>query len=321
MNARRSLAIAMLVVPLIITATAVVVMLAAGGDLTGEVVLNWGLDGPNAWGPAWVYPLGAGLLGVVLPIVMWATMGRTGRVSGTAVFLAGFMIWLTSFLGMSMGAALIVPDDAGWWSLAAAATGLVLAVPAWLWLPRQPRDASSLPELPTVEPRPGEVLAWHRTVLARPAFYWAIALLIVGSLVIGVVATAGTDGRAAVAFVAPVVLTVLLVLTAGWRVSVGPAGLTVRGLVGLPVFRVPLEDMVEVSAVRGDPVADFGGWGIRWVPAVGGASRTGIVIRAGEGLQVTRRDGREFVVTVDDAPMAAAVLRAHLPARGTARSA
>jgi hypothetical protein len=36
----------------------------------------------------------------------------------------------------------------------------------------------------------------------------------------------------------------------------------------------------------------------------------GIVLRAGEALQVTRRDGRRFTVTVDDAATAAALLEA-----------
>jgi hypothetical protein len=37
-----------------------------------------------------------------------------------------------------------------------------------------------------------------------------------------------------------------------------------------------------------------------------------VVVRSGEGLRLIRHDGRAFVVTVDDAAIAAGVLLAHL---------
>lgn len=57
-----------------------------------------------------------------------------------------------------------------------------------------------------------------------------------------------------------------------------------------------------------NPMGDFGGWGLRL--SVDG--RVGVVLRTGEALQITRRKGRPFVVTVDDAETAAAVLSAQV---------
>jgi hypothetical protein len=53
-----------------------------------------------------------------------------------------------------------------------------------------------------------------------------------------------------------------------------------------------------------NPLAEFGGWGWRW----GADGRVGVVLRAGEGIQVTRTNGKRFVVTVDDAQTGASVL-------------
>src|SRR5690606_36580405 len=109
-------------------------------------------------------------------------------------------------------------------------------------------------------------------------------------------------GLAWLAFLAPSSLIVLLALMPGWRVSAGPTGLTVRGLLGIPVIRVPLADIADTAAITLlQPLVDFGGWGYRWIIGPGGKSRTGVVVRAGEALRVTRRDGRELIVTVDDA--------------------
>jgi len=62
-------------------------------------------------------------------------------------------------------------------------------------------------------------------------------------------------------------------------------------------------------------VNDFGGWGLRLAPGQGGTRRRfGLVTRAGEALEVIRRDGRAFVITIDDARAAAAVLNSARPA-------
>lgn len=312
MNARRALAIAMLVVPLAITVTALLVIALAGGDLGREVAVHWGPDGPDGWAPAWTTLVLGGAVGLGLPVLMWLSMGRGRRVSGTVVFLAGFVIWLTGFLGVSMSAALIEqPADAGWWLLVAAGVGLALAVPAWLWLPREPAVVVEPAQRARIELAQGEVAAWSASVASPRGFLWLISVVIVFTVGASILATVNSHGRVWFVIIIPVLLTVMLLLTLGWRVTAGPAGLTVRGLIGLPVFRVRGSDIVDAVAIDLDPIADFGGWGIRWALTSGGRSRTGIVARAGEALQVTRRDGREFVVTVDDAATAAAVLRAH----------
>ncbi|MEV7276994.1 DUF1648 domain-containing protein [Streptomyces sp. NPDC093111] len=90
------------------------------------------------------------------------------------------------------------------------------------------------------------------------------------------------------------------------RVTADRRGLTVRpALVARPRLRVPLDDLTGATTRDVDPIAEFGGWGYRVRPG-----SSGVILRSGRALAVRRRDGREFVVTVDDATTAAGLLNA-----------
>ena len=95
-------------------------------------------------------------------------------------------------------------------------------------------------------------------------------------------------------------------------VAVGPAGLRVRfGPLGWPGVRVPLEGITGVELEDVDPLS-YGGWGYRILPGV-----RAVVVRRGEGLRIARAGRPDLIVTVDDAATAAAVLAAHVEARGS----
>jgi hypothetical protein len=91
---------------------------------------------------------------------------------------------------------------------------------------------------------------------------------------------------------------------ASFHVRVSAAGLTVRSTFGWPRTTVPADEVERADVVQVRPVHDFGGYGWR----LGRQGRTGVVVRAGEALEVTRTGGRALVVTVDDAADAAALL-------------
>ena len=73
---------------------------------------------------------------------------------------------------------------------------------------------------------------------------------------------------------------------------------------GVPTKRIPLGDIVAAQAIDVRPMR-WGGWGYRWIPW---KRATAVVLRRGPGVKVDRVGGRTFVVTVDDASKAAAVL-------------
>lgn len=108
-------------------------------------------------------------------------------------------------------------------------------------------------------------------------------------------------------------LTGLVVLLSGlfacslwFRVRIDAQGVEARSTAGWPVFRVPTAEVAHVAVSSINPLSDFGGWGMRWAPG-----RFGLVMRAGEGIVITRRDGRIFALTIDDAETAAGLLEAY----------
>jgi hypothetical protein len=108
---------------------------------------------------------------------------------------------------------------------------------------------------------------------------------------------------------------VVLLVTAQFVVTAGPRGFIVRSALGWPRLSIPAVSLAKAGVVQIDPMADFGGWGIRWVIGPSRRGRWGIVTHRGPGLEVVRRDGRSIVVTVDDAGTAAAVLETYIMKR------
>ena len=93
------------------------------------------------------------------------------------------------------------------------------------------------------------------------------------------------------------------------RVTVSSEAVLLRfGLLPWPRLTVWLEEVITASVGHARP-ARYGGWGLR--RASGGALT--VLIRGGETLRMVKRDGRDWVVTVDDASAAVRAVRAQLP--------
>ena len=126
-------------------------------------------------------------------------------------------------------------------------------------------------------------------------------------LAVAAIATAVTGGEVWWILAIVAVLFIVLLATMGiFRVRVSDAGLQVSSPLGIPRFVVPLDEVETVSVVEVQPLAQFGGYGVR----LGLDGRFGVVLHGGEGIQVVRRSGKTFVVAVDDAEMGAALLQA-----------
>jgi hypothetical protein len=108
---------------------------------------------------------------------------------------------------------------------------------------------------------------------------------------------------------------VVLLVTAQFVVTAGPRGFIVRSALGWPRLSIRAGSLAKAGVVQIDPMADFGGWGIRWTIGPNRKGRWGILTHRGPGLEVVRRDGRSIVVTVDDAGTAAAVLETYITKR------
>jgi hypothetical protein len=110
------------------------------------------------------------------------------------------------------------------------------------------------------------------------------------------------------AYLLLVVLLVAVVIAGSLyaRVWVDERRLTVRGPLGFPAYTVPLAEVAAVDVVEVSALGEYGGFGWR----LGRRQRFGAIFRSGEALQVTRGDGRRFVVTVRGAAEAAGLLTA-----------
>lgn len=169
------------------------------------------------------------------------------------------------------------------------------------------RDRTERP--PDLEVEPGEAVVWS----GRSGATWPAAL---GALLL--VVAAGTHVLAGNAWVTGLLVVVALVVASmlSVRVTVGPAGLVVRGgvVAGFPRTTVPLDEIDDVR-VEDVELLSYGGLGYRVAPGV-----RAIVPLPGAGLRVVRDHDHDVVVTVPGASEAASVLAAHLRQSGAARS-
>jgi hypothetical protein len=72
-----------------------------------------------------------------------------------------------------------------------------------------------------------------------------------------------------------------------------------------PAKYISYDHVVSVRTLNVRPT-EWGGWGYRWVPW---RKATAAVMRAGEGLHFTFANGKQFVVTIDNADIALEAIR------------
>lgn len=307
-------------VPGLVVASAVALQLAVLPRLPDSVAVSWGQDGrPDVFAPLWVSPVVTGLLGsgAVALIVMASLPGlRRGDRGPTYRFLGALSVAVAVFVCVLL--TWIVVMQAGL-AEASAAPGVgmpllasFLCAPAagaaaWLGLPRQTPVPTSTNTVEPLALAGSERAAWMRETSLAPV--WAITIVgtvtLVWASTIAMWLLGGPDGLVVGLAALGVGLLVLTATAIAFRVRVDHDGLTVTSVLGLPRFRIPLADIRGVEAIEVNAVGDFGGWGLRWAPG-----RFGVVTRTGEGIQVHRRSGRRFVVTVGDATTGAALLQA-----------
>jgi hypothetical protein len=312
-SARRRAAWSVFLWPLVITAAALVWMLSFLDELPETVVTHWGTggvaDGFTSREAAPWYALIGLVLGWVLGALVIHLARRdavarrmgVGLAAGTAAFTSGTMavtLWLQR--GPDGTADISSVDIAITLSLVVA---MVLGLIAAWSIPGAEADVTTATgpvpaDAPRVSLRSGTT-SWSGK--ARPA--WGIWVLLV-LLPLAFVGLAAFTRTYAFMLVTGGLTVVLVVAFSFFRVQVGEEGLTIRGLLGMPTWRIPLSDVEYAGVTTVSPLRQFGGWGYR----LGTDGRVGFIVRKGEALEVTRGDGAAWVITVDDAEGAAGLL-------------
>ncbi|MET8800774.1 hypothetical protein ABZV91_30890 [Nocardia sp. NPDC004568] len=290
-----------------------IVLLAVAADRLPDPLATHftgdGADGFTGRVPTMAISAGLGLgLGILFAVILLVGARTSVRRPDTPVDPVRSLVataWsVGGFLGVIMLAATIANLDAadparitlsGWAFAAAALAGLLFGAAGWLAAPSSPVGAPG--------PAPAEPLAlgrtervsWSRRAVSPWMLLTGVVAVLMG-VVVGFVAQPITGALLAVSGI-------LLAQLAVLRVVVDQRGLTVgTGPLGWPRWRLRPGDIAEVSADDISPLR-YGGYGIRMIPGA-----TAVVLRAGPGLVVTRRSGRRFVVSVDDAGTGAGVL-------------
>jgi uncharacterized membrane protein len=310
-----------IVLPIVIAIVGIAMMIAWIPDLPTPVATHWGGPGvPDGFGNAISYPVLLGL--TVLPftsiiggLLALTSEGRSVNVMVKffAVLTPWFSLMLTGILAGSLAgqrglATAVDAPNPGWIVGASAGAATVIAALLWFVLPKAaPFDRTA--GVTTVQPldlAQGERAVWVRS--ASTPRWFALVFVGLGVILFGAVGlgVATSGGRSWPTLIIPVVVMFLLVGTFAWTVRVDHRGLLVRGVFGVPSFRVALADVASAQVIDVQAVMDFGGWGVRF----GLGRRLGIILRSGHALEVRRTNGRAIVVTVDDAASAAALLEA-----------
>ncbi len=305
-------------IPVVIALVTTAVTVSWLPQLPDPIAVHWSGGGPDGFGPALPFlllPVGISVvLGAFVAVWSWRPT-PSGRLTWNQKFLVATSLWLATLLNVVFAGSVALqrgladahdaPDVAPWLAVGAGA-GLVLAVAGWFLLP----PAETIDEAGT-PPRPVDVQGQERVSWSRSARLGNAALAVIAVVVaVAVVAAILVSLASRPAIVGAVIVLVFLALLAAtntwWRITADHRGLIARGVLGWPGKRIPLDDIRSVQVIEVDPTRDFGGWGWRW----GGNGRTGIILRAGQAIEVTTTGGKRFAVTVDDAATGAGVLAA-----------
>ncbi|MBC9936038.1 MULTISPECIES: DUF1648 domain-containing protein [unclassified Leucobacter] len=318
-SARRVFFCVAIVAPTLIVLAGTAVIIAWLPQLPDPIATHWG-SGPRPNGfsspmaAVWL-TLGMGLgMTALFGGIVWLearqrpdTWGWSQRLMGAmgpamAVFLT---VLFVGMVGMQRG--LADAADAGnvdpmlWAGLGSA---LVVGVIAWFVQPKAEFARPTATGAP-IELAPGERAVWIAETRMGTGALVSLGVLVLAFVAIGAVMLAsGTEVWWLMLLVSLVIVFGIVTCTV-YRVRIDSRGLLVRSLVGWPAFHYTPASITAVAVVDVAPMAEYGGWGLRFIPG-----STGVLMRGGEGIQVTLTSGRTFVVTVDDPATGAGLLQA-----------
>lgn len=320
-----------ILVPLAIIAASAIVVALWLPEIPEPSAVHWSGSGPDGFGPGWthlVLLIGVGG-GMVLLFGALAWFGRTssrrartdasntmppGQWPPTTRFLGGVNLGIAGMLSfvalVTVGVQRGLPDAAdapeiGPWVFLGFVLLAALTALGWFLQPKVAPPAAR----PDAAPLP--LAQSERAVWVGTATMARGGMIVLGLSLLSIVVTTvlmlvrGADSW----WVTGIVTLILIGVVAGslvFRVRITDGGIVVRSIAGWPRIEIPVGEITAVRATEVSPFGEFGGWGLRY--ALDG--RYGVVLRGGEAVEVSRTDGRRFVVTIDDAGTAAAVLAA-----------
>lgn len=284
-------------------------VLAVFDRLPEQVATHWGITGPDGFAPrssVWESLRLSLALTLVLGLVFVFTMPANGRSANVS---AGITAGLGTFFGLLFGGTVALQASFGadhplllhiWWL----APALLLALGVGILAGRVVGTAPPRPPATGIPPRSARMperdhrRSWQSKVDLHPAV-WLILLV---PLAIFVIIGVGVGS-----WILPVVMTAVVAAPlAGvwrWHVIVDAKGLTCRNFLGWPTLHHALAEIEIAESIDFVGAFTYGGPGLR-------ITRKGerLVLRGGQALRVELSDGTDFIVTVQEADVAAKLL-------------
>lgn len=296
--------------PAVLLVTAALVALSWRNRLPPEVAVHWGPHGVDRTGSLSeliAVPLILGGAGWLIVAILCLTAGRIALIRRLLVAVsAGMGTLFAGIVLTSVAVQLDVADataagDPSLGTLVAFLAAVAVAIGAGALTGDDPPLPSTAP-VPADAPRSDLPISAYWAGEARTKRVWPVWLATAVLIGLGV-----WFGNASGQWWLVVILVLVGTLPLGllrWRVRIDHRGLTVAAQAGWPRERIPANEVERADVVTVSPFQEFGGWGLR----ASGDGRTGVVTRAGAALQVQRSGDRVFVVTIDGAAEAAALL-------------
>jgi len=307
-------------VPLSIAAVATALMVSWVPELPEPIAVHWNGSGADGFGQALPFVFGPIIITLLFTVFTLAISWKplpSGRLLWNQKILVVTNVWLATLLAAGFGSSVALQrgiadahnaPGVGPSLAAGAGLGILLAVAAWFALPAGESVVESVMVVEPVDVHGTERVSWTHSTKMGTAVQIFVSVAIATGLLLVIMATLGSPELAPPGFVFLALVAVLTLTTVWWRVSADHRGFMVKGLFGWPRKHIAVEDIRSAAVVDVNPTRDFGGWGWRWA----GDGRSGIILRTGEGIEVTHTNGKRFVVTVDDAKTGAGVLAALL---------
>ncbi|QYH35884.1 DUF1648 domain-containing protein [Salinibacterium sp. M195] len=313
---RRLIIVIGVIIPLLITLAAAFVMALWIPELPSPVASHWGTSGPDGYstaGSVIALPL---LFTLVFAALAAFASWRGGPHGGmlwahkiliaTSMFLA-ISISVTAAGSLAVQRGLENAENApgiGGIALAAFAIALVMAFFAWLILPAAEQITSTPVAAKPIEGAVTQRVYFSTSTRVGPGVVVVVAVALVALGAALAVQAVTNPAELLLPAVIGLFIIALAISTLSWRVTIDQRGLRVRSALGVPRTTIAPEHIDSVAVVDVNPIGEFGGYGWRWAPD----GRSGIVLSKGEAIEVTRMNGKRFIVTMHDAQRAAEAL-------------
>lgn len=288
-----------------------------------HVPVHFGASGePDRWGSMWEMWLAlvglplAMIVGSVVIDEIFARHEDRRMFNWMAIFdeaMLGFFLGMTLVLAPQLSSPHPVLMLKGFLGIALGLSATVAAAACVLeWLrPFRPIEGTIPPgdsaqlsalDLETI----GSHRRWHYWETQNPAYVRWICTPVIAVLLVLTVATFSQLPWLLPVFAVSIL--VILPIYGGLRVSVTPDVLAVRlGIFGLPLLKVRHRDIALIEVMKFSPLADFGGWGIRYSLSKG---IWGYFLAGTRGVKVKTVREKQYLIGSNNPEYLAAVCEA-----------